>query len=378
MFPVRFFLGGALALALAWWACAWQAVAQSPAAVPGGFVAMDLPFGTADAAQVRQVLADLVQPGETYEINEARRVIRLTAKPATVEAIRPFLQALAAPALNVRIEVISQSAEPFAQTTGGLTGSGGFPVSGRVSVGGQGRMVGPPIPPGGGYVTPYGIVSPGGPGAPGVIRQSTVNGRPAGPMTTGVSGHIVAPQGGGEANLDVRLRHGTSSSLNASFILAASGGQGVLEVVREVPLLDYFSGYSVEANGPFVVQGPGNQIVQVMPGGQFRAPEFHWEKAGTRLLVKPTVSGNLISLEVVPQISAIVMGQPSPANSRPGSGFVTGASQYVTYTRLATTVVIENGATVTIGSFSHAPDDFSRQFFGTTGGSLTLRAVIQR
>ncbi len=352
--------------------------AQTPPPAPSaGFMSIEIPYGNADPAQVRAILKDIAQPDEKYNVFELRRLVSLTARPSTVDAVRTFLQALAAPPRNVKIEVMSMSLDSHPATTGGVRISGN-PIPGRVGMGGSGGIYGPVMPPGGGYVTPYGVVSPSGPGAPGVIRQNTVNGRPVGPMTSGVSGRIVMPRGTVDVNIGGTIQSGFSSGMSNSFVLVASGGQGVLEVAREVPFLDYFSAYSIGANAPFSVQGPGNQIIHVMPGGQFQAPEFHWEKAGTRLLVKPTVSGNLISLEVIPQISAIVMGPPQTFPGQAGPGGIAGAGQFVTYTRLSTKVVVENGATVTIGSFTNAPDDFSRQFFGGgKAGSLTIRATVQ-
>ncbi|NNE94114.1 MAG: hypothetical protein HKN23_20905, partial [Verrucomicrobiales bacterium] len=90
-------------------------------------------------------------------------------------------------------------------------------------------------------------------------------------------------------------------------------------------------------------------------------------------------------VEVVPQISAIVVTNPQKLKNRGINTHLTGADQYVSYTRLKTTVTVQNGATVTIGGFTNAPAEFNRAFYGNGGfgsnagaaGSITLRATIE-
>ena len=147
-------------------------------------------------------------------------------------------------------------------------------------------------------------------------------------------------------------------------------------------MVDYFTRLRVTDYLPLVIRGPNRQVVTLVPGGTFEVPEFRWEKAGSELLVKPIVHGDLITVTVVPRISAIVIANPQKFQERRINSYLTGADQYVEYTSLATQVTIANGATLTIGSFGSAPAEFNRNFWGygsqssSTSGTITLKATI--
>jgi hypothetical protein len=297
---------------------------------------------------------------------EISRELRITDTPQNIAAVREVVKVLSVPPKNVKIEVTAMSIGT-SRTVGGV-------VQGRVISPATNRVQG-------GFITN----NPQPFNTPGVIRQPTVNGRPVrGPIQTN-SGRIIMPSGEVDIGIGGVSQRGENSSLNQQFIMVRSGGTGTLEVVREVPLVDYFTRYFAGGNavGPFVLRGPGNFVQLIAPGGTFEVPEFRWEKAGAQLLVRPTIYGNLITVELVPQISAIVTANPQKVRDRQLNTYLTGADQYVQYTRLKTTVTVANGATVMIGGFTDAPADFNRHFFGfgnSTGGStgsITLKATIE-
>lgn len=334
-----------------------------PQPVPTGMVTMNLKLGIADIESVRLSLPDVLSKDARWQILEKIRMVQITDRPENIEAMRKIIEALSVPAPNVRIEVTSRS-------VGGSTFSGGN-VAGVVNVPGRGAVIVNPLPG----------------QTPGVIRQPTVNGRPVpggivpGPVIS-PGGRIVLPRGGVETGGIVR-QGGTDSMVRQS-ILVRSGGTGVLEVVQDVPMIDYFTRFNVTSYLPLTIRGPGNQqIVTLVPGGTFDAPVFRWERAGAELMVRPIAQGDLITVEVVPRLSAIVIANHQAFRDRGINTHLTGADQYVEFTSLKTTVTIANGATLTIGSFDKADGEFNRHFWGygnrSSGGagSITLKATIE-
>jgi hypothetical protein len=355
----------------AWLAGLWlaslggSAVSQEtpPAApVPPGMVTMNLKLGPADLDSLRETLPDILSKDAQFQILDKIRLIRITDRPENIEAVRQIIAALSVPVPNVRLEVTTRSVG-----TSGFSGAG---VSGRVPGPGGAVIIANP-PPG---------------QTPGVIRQQTINGRPVtgpGPgIGGGGGGRIVLPRGGVEIGGNVQ--QGGNDSLVRQSILVRSGGTGILEVVREVPMVDYFTRLNVMSYLPLVIRGPNNQqIITLVPGGTFEVPEFRWERAGAELMVRPVAQGDLITVEVTPRISAIVIANPQAFRDRTLNTHLTGADQYVEFTSLSTTVTIANGATLTIGSFDKAEAEFNRHFWGygqgsnVTAGSITLKATIE-
>jgi type II secretory pathway component GspD/PulD (secretin) len=157
-----------------------------------------------------------------------------------------------------------------------------------------------------------------------------------------------APVKRGTIEVDVLGRSGGSGSLSSQFLMVQSGGEAFLEVGQDVPLIDYF--YTLALGAGYV------------------APEIRWQRIGTRLGIRPMVSGNLIQVEVMPQVTALVNAE----------------WQVIRYRELATTVTVTDGETLQIGGFSKASEEFNRNFFSRgssrAGGSgtFTLKASIQR
>lgn len=336
--------------------------------IPPGMTRKDIPSGFAVFGRVKQTVEELKSEGGKYVILSSRRVVRVVDTAENIKAMTAFMARLGEKPVNVKIEVTAMS------ISGNNLRGGTIDIAPRVNSGG--RVFG-------GTNQPF---RQNGTTTPGIIRQNTADGRPIGRPIQTNNGNIIMPRGG--VDVGITQQRNTSSSLNKSFILIQSGGTGTLEVVREVPLVDFFTQFTAGNQGPPLIRGPGNFNQQIFLGGEFKVPEFRWEKAGTQLLVRPTVQGDLITIEVIPQVSAIVIVDPQKVQNRAINSHLTEADQYVSYTRLKTTVTVKSGATITIGSFSNASSEFNSAFFGTTGGSaftstggsggsMTLRATIQ-
>ncbi|MCF6314391.1 MAG: hypothetical protein L3J39_18225 [Verrucomicrobiales bacterium] len=318
---------------------------------------VDLPIGSASPTQLKELLPDLLSKKARFVILSSKGILRITDYPNNIESLRIFLKAMHVAPRNVRIEVTQRSTNQTQTRGTRIRGQVLTPVGTRGFINGH----------------------PGN--TPGVIRRVTTPGsRSQLPIRTS-SGRIILPNKG-SLDIDMVNQRGSSSSLNRIYTLVKSGGQGLLEVVRDIPMVDYFTRYKV-GNVAFNVRGPGNINQNFAAGGTFELPEFRWEKAGAQLIVRPIVHGDLITIEVIPRISAVVIANPQKLTQRRLNDFLTGADQYVTYTGLKTTVTVKSGHTITIGSFPAATREFNAYFWGGTrstssgGGSITLKATIQ-
>jgi len=331
--------------------------------VPSGMVSRDFPLGMADLSMVEQLCEETLSPDGKYHIFQAARKIRVIDRPEQVETIRQMLPHLSQPAPNVKVEFVSR--------TMGQESLRGFEVTGR----GRGRI---------GDVGVSGRV----PRTPGVFRRSP--GGDPGDITHPVppSGVTIRHRGGaGSLGIGVADQNKASANLNSQFIVVRSGSEGFIEVAREVPMIDFFTRFVADGSFGAVLgvtpRVAGNPNLLVLTGGHFEVPQIRWEKEGSQLLVRPVVEGNLVHLTIMPQISAVKIVDPAVFRARGLNTFLTGREQYVTYTRLATTVTVQSGQEVTIGGFSKASPEFNRFFFGGTRSSreshstFTVRATIQ-
>lgn len=318
----------------------------------------ELSLGHADLSQVKILLPDLLSKDARYVILNSTRMIRITDYPANIEALRGFLKAMEVNPGNVRIEVTHRSRNQMNTKGGRINGQVITPIGNR------------------------GISNVQPQNTPGVIRRvTTPGGNSRLPVRTN-SGRIILPNKG-SVNVNLINQKGSSDRLDRIFTLVRSGGEGVIEVVKDVPMVDYFTRYIVGNVANFNVRGPGTINGQFVAGGSFEVPEFRWEKAGSQLVVRPTVQGNLITIEIMPRFAAIVIANPQKLTERRLNNFLTGEDQYVTLTSLKTTVTVQSGQTITIGSFPAATSEFNSYFWGGTrssssgGGSITLKATIQ-
>lgn len=345
-------------------ATAFAAEPTNDFTVPAGMVRREFPLGQADLNAVEEFLGDTLSEGGKYHIFKTTRKLLVIDKPENMEAVRQLLPHVAKPPPNVKIEFISRSvsSDPFSQTQ----------IRGNVR-GGDGRVFG------------TGETR----GTPGVFERN-VGGGDRGDIRRRVQpggARVFESGGGGAIEVDILNQKRSGGSLNASFVLVRGGNEGTIEVVREIPMVDEFTRFIVDGsfgavlgNVPGVV---GNNQLFALVGGQFEVPEIRYEKAGTRLVVRPIIEGNLIHLEIMPQISSVVIVDPDALRRRELNTWLTGREQYVTFTKLKTTVTVANGAEVVIGGFTDAPAEFNRYFWGsgrgggTTTGSMTVRATIQ-
>ncbi|MEM8953335.1 MAG: hypothetical protein AAGD22_04205 [Verrucomicrobiota bacterium] len=303
-------------------------------------VTRELPLGVSDIAQVEELLSQVLSPGASFEILKIKRSVRITDTPESIEATREYLKTIGTPGPNVRIEVTSRAM--------GNQNTNGFEVSGGV-VGNNGR----------GFI---------GGSTPGVTRRTPTPGHPASKHHPGsvIRGGVIDGNGsinGGAIDIDALNQNTGTSNLNSSFIVVSNGRTGIIEVVREVPVVDFFLLYGVDSG--------------------LITPDVQWQKVGSQLVVKPIVSGDLVTVEVTPRISEFIVKNIDVFRDRPINRPLTGVDQYIDFTQLTTTVVVKDGGTITIGGFTRAPAEFNRYFWGNTrtsssgAGSMTLKVNIQ-
>ncbi|NOY00520.1 MAG: hypothetical protein GXP30_12405 [Verrucomicrobia bacterium] len=334
--------------------------ANPPAAAPRkNMVQVDLPLGHANATQLKALLPDLLSKDARYIILNSKRIVRITDYPDNIEALRGFLKAMDVAPTNVRIEITHRSMNQGQSNSARLGGQVITPFNNRTFINGQAGNT------------------------PGVIRRVTTPGTNNRlPIRTTNQGRIILPNRG-SVNVDLLKQRGTSDRLDRMFTLVRSGKESVIEVVRDVPMVDFFTRYIVGNVANFNVRGPGTINGQFVAGGTFELPEFRWEKVGSQLVVRPIVQGNLITIEITPRFAAVVIANPQKLTERRLNDFLTGEDQYVTLTSMKTTVTVQSGQAITIGSFPAATAEFNRYFrggslsSGSGGGSITLKATIQ-
>jgi type II secretory pathway component GspD/PulD (secretin) len=312
------------------------------AALDKRHVTRELPLGVSDLTQVEEMLNQVLSPGAKFEVLKIKRTVRVTDTPESIEAAREYLKTIGAAGPNVRIEVTSRSM--------GNSQTNGIDISGRfVGQGGRGYI--------GGHT---------GGAPPGTIRRSP-SGHGGGHLPGSViGGGVIGGNGtikGGAIDIDAIGQSTSTSSLNSTFIVVSSGRTAVIEVVREVPVVDFFLLYGIQSG--------------------FITPDVSWQKVGSQLVVKPIVSGDLVTVEVTPRISEYVVENIDVFRDRPINRPLTGRDQHIDFTQLTTTVVVQDGGTVTIGGFTRAPAEFNRYFWGnsrtssSSAGSMTLKVNIQ-
>ncbi|MEM1296960.1 MAG: hypothetical protein AAGH89_16465 [Verrucomicrobiota bacterium] len=332
--------------------------------VPQGMVRRDFSLGKADLLLVEQLCQETLSAEGKYHIFKTQRKIRIIDKPEQVETIRQMLPHISQGAPNVKIEFTSRTVDNSRLVGGQVRG---------VVRGNNGRVV----------------VQGQNPGTPGVFER-TIGGGDHGDISRQVSpGGVTIFDTGGRGAIEIDLLNQTNrgAALNSQFILVRAGREGFIETAREIPMIDYFTRFTADGSfgGVFAIDPrlAGNNFLLPLVGGTFEVPEIRWEKAGSRLLVRPTIEGDLIHLDIMPQISAVVIVDPEALRRRGLNDYLTGREQYVTYTRLNTSVTVRNGQSVQIGGFQKATPEFNRFFFGgtqtggTSAGNFTVRATIQ-
>lgn len=147
--------------------------------------------------------------------------------------------------------------------------------------------------------------------------------------------------------INLMNRKSTTSRSSGQFLVVQSGSSASIRVVQEVPFVDYFYNYA---------RGRG-----------YLLSETRWRDIGTQMSVRPQVRGNLIDVELMPQITALVDGR----------------LDVIDYRDLSTRVTVASGQEVSIGGFQGAGDEFNRNFFSggdrsrsTQSTGFKIRATI--
>jgi type II secretory pathway component GspD/PulD (secretin) len=133
--------------------------------------------------------------------------------------------------------------------------------------------------------------------------------------------------------IDLMNHRTTTSRSSGQFLVVQSGSSASIRVVQEVPFVDYFYNYAY--------------------GHGYITSQTRWRDIGSQMSVRPKVRGNLIEVELMPQITALIDGR----------------QEIIDYRDLATKVTVANGQEVSVGGFQGAGDEFNRNFFA--GGSST-------
>lgn len=141
-----------------------------------------------------------------------------------------------------------------------------------------------------------------------------------------------------------------SDELNSQSILVQSGSDASIFIGEDVPYADWIVTYG-RING-------------------YLTQEFETVRVGSSLSVHPSVvgAGPMINVILTPEVSAMAGG----------------IFRRVKYTKLATTVTVRDGETVTIGAFANDKDFSSRFLVGGSRGGETraiqvrLKATIQK
>ena len=148
--------------------------------------------------------------------------------------------------------------------------------------------------------------------------------------------------------IDLKDHRTDKDLLINQFLMVQSGSSATIQVGRAVPFVDFFYRYALE-----------QELV---------ASNVRWQNIGSQLRIRPFVHGRLITVEVIPEITAV---EDLRRN-------------IISFRKLATVVTVADGQTVQIGGFKKADADFNRNFFSgvsqdghSLSGIITLRASIQ-
>jgi type II secretory pathway component GspD/PulD (secretin) len=159
--------------------------------------------------------------------------------------------------------------------------------------------------------------------------------------SSGTSGKITAKP-------SVSAHSGRKDVMTSQKLLLQSGSAAIITVGKEVPFLSYL-----------LVLGRNWGYIQ---------PEVEIRKVGASLRAKATIIGNsdLLSVTLTPELSGLVGDKITR----------------IRYTKVATTVTIKSGDTVTIGSFGNHSSFYKKFLAGYSGGdeskgvNITLTADI--
>lgn len=158
----------------------------------------------------------------------------------------------------------------------------------------------------------------------------------------GLKGSVTIDSTGGtsgkfQAKPTVAARQGNSSVMTSQKLLLRSGGEAVISVGKEVPFLSHI-----------LILGRNWGYIQ---------PEIEIKKVGASLRAKAVKIGNtdLVTVTLTPELSGLVGNRITR----------------IRYTKVATTVTIKNGETLTIGSFGTNSAFYEKFLAGFSSGGRT-------
>lgn len=147
------------------------------------------------------------------------------------------------------------------------------------------------------------------------------------------TGPIIINNNGISGSAEVRLNHqNTSRRENVTqSLVASSGHHASLHVGETVPYLTWLHEYGRR-------------------WGYIRETEIEWQDVGSFLVMEPTILGNsLIRIRLTPELSGRLKN---------------GERQTIQFTRVATEIIVKDGATVSIGGFSENKEFYSKFLIG--------------
>lgn len=168
-------------------------------------------------------------------------------------------------------------------------------------------------------------------------------------------GNILETQATANADGSVTIDINASNTEFAGFInygsaVFGSRAQGIIPVNGQIADPRFF--------GPVINTGP------------ILMPIFDTTKISTQIIVRPSVSNNIITVDMIPQLKILTSVEPGVA------GKVISLKQY------RTSLLIQNGKVGAVNGFKGASPEFNRRFLGGKEGSeghtsIKIRAQVQ-
>lgn len=200
------------------------------------------------------------------------------------------------------------------------------------------------------------------------------------PMRNG-NNVVISPGGNNSFALNSKNRTYSSSSRTTQFLVTRSGSPASIRIAQDVPLVDYFYQYATQVGvlTPVITPSGSTNLAVVPTTVVTTTPQIRWQSVGTQMSVVPTQIGNLIRVDITPEITAYTDRQGLPSQTPRGSY---NQPQVISFRNLTTSVTIANGGTISLGGFHGASDTFNRSFFTrsangrTQSSNFTLKATI--
>ena len=160
-------------------------------------------------------------------------------------------------------------------------------------------------------------------------------------------GAVVIKNGDVTGNVTVKPflanQRGTVNNMTEQSLMVMSGRSGTLRVGERIPYADYFIQYGYHHG--------------------YIETQIRWEDVGASLVIEPTVIGDgpMVHVRVVPELSAMINGQP----------------QRIRYASAATEVTVQDGQTLSIGGMNKDEEFYSRFLVGVSKGGAARQLDIQ-